>query len=398
VSIDANDNVKWLDPATSTLTAAVPVRVLATSSGVPDDLIRDALSCAFVDPIITDQPGALIFDAAKTAASGLKVVHLDRLERLLLVHEITHLSPYLIDLAAAAFRLPGGTDPLVIPIPDIITGPLTDAVRLGESLRLPLDVVLSWWGGLGLSWWGGLGGTIYLAHTHAGGVFESLASQDATLEISEQRNALKASYATPGKLTSIFGIGTDEVNGALAIAGHAGAVPLDLEKLSHLHRVLSLTKALGMSVADIKRFADYFQHNNAIDPLLAATPAQMLQFVQIINELRHESDFVVNCLAQRFGLEVPIVQGLMWDKLRVNSATDRPAIELFMSSKATAFADEHHIISVADDETALVLRLHKFSLLNTVWKLSPSELRWLPTSLSSTRFFQGLDINLLPVR
>lgn len=401
---DSTSAVSW-----TTAQSAVPLAVLAMNAGVSEALVKDALFCAFVDNVVPTELDFTQDSKHRDVVSGLKVKHLDRIDRLQALHEITRLSPYLLDLAIQAFGKPTPGEPLDVKLVDIITvlsptttgkpaaGPLPYAARLGEQLRLPLDVVLSWWGGLG--------GTIYLTHTHGQGVFESLFSNAPAL--TGQRDTLVStpdSSLSNEKLASAFGVAVDELDRALKVSNPPGTSPLTLAALSNLHRVLGLTKALGLSMIDLTRFADYYKRQTKTEPLIGSDPKQMLDFVNRLTEFRRESDIVMSRFAQRFGLDVPIVQDLMWQKLCVAGAAGdpvHPAIELFLGEAAVAFAAADRVIHVNGIETttegAVVYRLHKFSLLNAMWKLSRRELGWLPSFTPAAGMIQGLDVGKLPV-
>lgn len=388
LTVAPNGTATWVDPDNATITVSgspltvlARARVLAVQSGVPVDELRDLLQTRFVDP--TTPPALSIPAALPPTITNLTAAHLDRLERLLILRRGTGLSVYELDLVIRALGAPTvAGDPLTIDLIDVVDR-LRWLVGLRDRLGLPLDVVASWWSGLG--------GPTYVTYagtttTPIASVFDRLfpatpAYADFALSGDRTRLQIEAVPPTPkptlsqyqGLLARTFGADESTVRDVVRFGGLPNA-DLTLANLSQLHRVLTLARAVGIPPRTLVRI----RTSAGVDPFQG--PRQAFEFVDTGTKWHRRVQIVVSRIADAFGLDATIAGELLWEHLTGQPYSQRRGVELFVDP-SLGFANRDAVVTLegitTTPEYAVLLKTHKVALLNSVWKLSAAELAWL---------------------
>lgn len=156
-----------------------------------------------------------------------------------------------------------------------------------------------------------------------------------------------------------------------------------------------LAEALGVSTLDLGRLLHAFEAEVNKDPW--AAPSQLLEFVDASTSLKQRVELVTQRLAQAVSLDPAITTRLLWEHLQTSDSTPQPAIQRFI---AATFGDSANSIQPSllgsSDEYSILVRLHKSALLNSRWKASISELRWLQRGEASQNTYAGLVLDALP--
>jgi hypothetical protein len=377
--------------------------VLAQQARLGDNELWDVLQTIFVDP--NEPPGLTVdpvsADDPRIAVRNLSEAHLDRIDRFVAIKRVTGLRAYELDLMLQAFCFKGAREPLDYDLTILtgnsskkIAGVGTNLSAFAARLSLPLDEVISWWGGLSTR--------RYLAHTQPGQppipqVFDRLfPGPGARFRLSADRTELESVGAVVERWNDVQhalagALSVPEPEVELLLTQPAVGKQVKLENLSAMHRLASLSKALKLSVEALARM----QRSMSIDPFDDARTA--LDFADKAPRRYRLAETVARTLGDRLNLPADISGDVLWDYLKCPSAAARDAIELFLDDGF--FGDRQLVPSGLEtsDEYSVVIRLYKFGLLNAGWKLSHRDLRWLPRPAGGPAGFSGIELNTLPV-
>jgi hypothetical protein len=133
------------------------------------------------------------------------------------------------------------------------------------------------------------------------------------------------------------------------------------------------------------------------------TEARIRQLVEVAISWQRRAAIVTANLAQILGGNPALIAALLWFHLR--AAGDAAAMELFADPKTNAPAQRFEDDSrVFDTETVaqapefrVLVKLHKFVLLDSNWRLTLTDLARFPGSRPSSTTLLGLELDTLPV-
>gem|GEM_PF-3915429 len=131
--------------------------------------------------------------------------------------------------------------------------------------------------------------------------------------------------------------------------------------------------------------------------------ARLRELVDVAVSWHRRAAIVSTFLGQAIGVEVPLVEQLLWFHLR--SAGNAAAMEMFADPKPRLPAQRFEDISRLFDQASIaqcaefraLLKLHKFRLLNDNWRLAKSDLARFPGSVLNFWSLSGLVLDTLPV-
>ena len=261
--------------------------------------LQDVLQTRFVQgspaaPVTIEPPTECA--TSKLTLRGITAAHLDRIHRFVRLWRALGWTANELDLALMAVQ-PGAQDGAELLLR------LAHLARLRQTFGLGVEVLAAWWGGLGTP--------VTTAHTRPGQpeirplydrLFDNpLAGNrpDPSFRLTHDRREL----AVPGgpisgkaaQVCAALGLRQDELQallGAPAAAPAGAAVPdtLTLANLSRLHAIVTLSRALGLAVADYP----VARRLTGIDPFAATQAA--LRFAAAVAAVR-EAGFTVAELA-----------------------------------------------------------------------------------------------------
>jgi hypothetical protein len=292
------------DATTDTPVSGPPLALLARVSILLQqarlDLgeLQDVLQTQFVQgspavPVTIEPPTECA--PSKLTLRGVTAAHLDRIHRFVRLWRALGWTANELDLALAAVQ-PGAQDGAEL-LPR-----LAHLARMRQTLGLDVEVLAAWWGGLGTP--------VTTAYTRPGQpeirpLYDRLFGNplagnppDSSFRLTPDRSELAVPGGTiSGKAAQVcaaLGLRQDELQALLAApaAPPGPAVPdsLTLGNLSRLHAIVTLSKALGLAVADYPTA----RRLTGIDPFAATEAA--LRFAAAVAAV-HEAGFTVAELA-----------------------------------------------------------------------------------------------------
>jgi ABC toxin N-terminal region/Neuraminidase-like domain len=281
------------------LTLLARVSILLQQARLDLGELQDVLQTRFVQgspaaPVTIEPPTECA--PSKLTLRGVTAAHLDRIHRFVRLWRALGWTADELDLALMAVQ-PGAHDGAEL------LRRLAHLLRLRRTLGLDVEVVAAWWGGLGTP--------VTTAHTRPGQpvirplydrlFLSPLAGNppDPAFRLTPDRTEL----AVPGgsisgkaaQVRAALGLRQDELQALLAVPAApppGPAVPdtLTLANLSRLHAIVTLSRALGLAVADYPTA----RRLTGIDPFAATEAA--LRFAAAVAAV-HEAGFTVAELA-----------------------------------------------------------------------------------------------------
>jgi Tc toxin complex TcA C-terminal TcB-binding domain/Neuraminidase-like domain/Putative peptidoglycan binding domain len=292
---DTTTDMQVSDPP---LTLVARVSILLQQAGLDLGELQDVLQTRFVQgspaaPVTIEPPAECA--PSKLTLRGVTAAHLDRIHRFVRLWRALGWTADELDLALMAVQ-PGAQDGAEL------LRHLAHLARLRQTLGLGVEVLAAWWGGLG--------SPVTTAHTHPGQpeirpLYDRLFGNplagnpsDPAFRLTPDRSEL----AVPGgpisgkaaQICAALGLRQDELQALLAApaAPPGPAVPdtLTLANLSRLHAIVTLSRALGLAVADYPTA----RRLTGIDPFAATEAA--LRFAAAVAAV-HQAGFTVAELA-----------------------------------------------------------------------------------------------------
>lgn len=374
--------------------------VLAQQLQVTIGEARGLLQTRFVVP---DGATELSISDPGETVTNLSAVHLDRLERLAALWRRTGLSIRELDLMTRAVAVTNPADPLTDNLLALVEQGRALAT-LRDRLRVPLDTVIAWKSGLG--------GRRYTKYDLAQNamvpdpsVFDRLFGSIVGLGLNSTRDKLEIEDTPPNQTPTWSELFSDMApklgvpKSELAFLIDSGLVPGDvtLVNLNTIHRIVTLSSALGSSTQDLHRLAQRFSRIQGND--WASSPTMMLRFADAALRERQRVPLVTSLLASAFQLDSDIARDLLWEGLTVSKGNNQiSAMEMLLDSvllNSSAVIDSAALGNTP--EFAVLVRLYKLRLLNVSWKATPTELRWLSKGPQAAALFTTLSVNALPV-